>query len=102
MLSSIGYDELGCVKDGPMPLFYLSIPTGTPPQGMGGVTNLLLHETEQGLKEKGQATSLWSSSHCEVRMDAGDATVASQELNRSSQTVAQSMKVGGVVPPSVE
>ena len=61
-----------------------------------------LHEMEQGLEGKGWATSLWSSSHYKVRTDVGDATMASQELNGSSQTTAQSMKMGGVVPPSAE
>ena len=64
--------------------------------------NLPLHETEQGLKGKGWAMSSWSSSHYVLITDIGDATTASQESNRSSQTAAQPMKMGGVVPPSGE
>ena len=51
--SSIGYDEPGGLEDGPMPSFYPSSPTGTQPRGTGGVMNLPLHETDQGLKGKG-------------------------------------------------
>ena len=71
-------------------------------RGTGGLMGLPLHETDQGLERKGWATSSWSSSHYEWRMDVGDATMASQESNGSSQTAAQSMKTGGVVPPSPE
>ena len=87
-LSSRCHDEPGRVEDGPMPLFYLSSPTGTQPQGTGGVMNLPLHEMEQGLKRKGQATSLWSSRHYKVRTDIRDATMASQESNGLSQAAA--------------
>ena len=100
--SSIGDDEPGGLEDGPMPSFYSSSPTGTQPQGMGGVMNLPLHETDQGLEGKGQATLSWSLSHYEWRMDVGNATMASQESNRLSQTTARSMKMGGVMPPSPE
>ena len=85
---SIGYDEPGRVEDGPTPSFYPSSPAGTHPRGMGGVVNLPAHETDQGLEGKGQATSLWPSSHYDLRVDLGDATTASQESNGSSQTAA--------------
>ena len=100
--SSIGYDEPGGLEDGPMLSFYPSSPTGTQPRGMGGVMNLPLHETDQGLEGKGRATLSWPSSCYGLRMDTGDATTASQESNGSSQTAARSMKMGGVVPPSAE
>ena len=64
--------------------------------------NLPLHETGQGLERKGWAMLLWSSSHYKVRTDVRDATMASKESNGSSQTTAQSMETGGVVPPSLE
>ena len=95
--SSIAYDEPGRPEDGPMPSFYPSSPTGTQPQGMGGVLNLPLHETQQGLKGKGWAMLSWPSSLYDLRMDIGDATMASQELNRLSQTTARSKKMGGAV-----
>ena len=63
---------------------------------------LPLHETDQGLERKGRATSSWSSSRYDLRTDTGDATMASQESNGSSQTAARSMKMGGVMPPSPE
>ena len=85
--SSIGYDEPGRVEDGPTPLFCPSSPAGTQQRGTGGVMNLPLHETDQGLEGKGRATS-WSSRHYHLRTDLGDATMASQESNGSSQTAA--------------
>ena len=69
---------------------------------MGGIVNLSVHETDQGLEGKGRAMLSWPSSHYDLRTDTGDATTASQELNGSSQTAARSMKTGGVVPPSEE
>ena len=100
--SSIGYDEPGGLEDGPMPSFYPSSPTGTQLRGTGGVMNLPLHETEQGLEGKGWAMMSWSLGHYGLRTDTGDATMAFQELNGLSQTAAQSMKMGGVMPPSAE
>ena len=63
---------------------------------------LPLHETEQGLERKGQATLSWPSSHYGLITDTGDATTAFQESNGSSQTAARSMKTGGVMPPLPE
>ena len=100
--SSIGYDEPGGLEDGPTPSFCPSSPTGTQQQGTGGVLSLPLHEMEQGLEGKGWATSSWPSSRYGLRTDTGDATTASQESNGSSQNTAQSMKTGGVIPPSPE
>ena len=88
LLSSIGYGKPGHIEYSPTPSFYPSSPAGTHPRGMGGVVNLPAHETDQGLEGKGQATSSWPSSHYEWRMDVGDATMASQESNGSSQTAA--------------
>ena len=63
--SSIGYDEPGGLEDGPTPSFCPSSPAGAQQRGMGGLMGLPLHETDQGLERKGQATSSWSSSHYE-------------------------------------
>ena len=100
--SSICYDEPGGLEDGPTPSFCPSSPAGTHPRGMGGIVSLPAHETGKGLERKGRATSSWSSSRYDLRTDTGDATMASQESNGSSQTAARSMKTRGVVPPSPE
>ena len=53
--SSIGYDEPGCMEDGPVPSFCLSSPAGTQQRGIGGGMNPPLHEMQEGLERKGQA-----------------------------------------------
>ena len=88
LLSSIGYDKPGDVEDSPTLSFCPSSPAGTQQQGMGGPMGLPLHEMEQGFEGKGQAMSLWSSSHYEWRTDIGDAATVSQESNGLSQTAA--------------